>query len=96
MNDILPANRPSSDFIDNVENLSHTLLLNQLSVLSEERDVIDTDPTYIATAELFEHNQLPFLEFFRPLILGLGEEMWKPTMAHFLIKIIDEKNILRR
>ena len=76
--------------------LYNTLDTTYLTASSIEKNVITRDPSMIVNYELFKRNQLPYLEVRRPFILGTYNKQWKPTLSHFFIKLLSEKNILKR
>ena len=53
-------------------------------------------PSHVVSWELFQHNQLPYLELRRPFILGTMEAEWRPTVAHFFMRVCADKGLLRR
>ena len=46
--------------------------------------------------DLFQHNQLPYLELLRPLILGGTGEQWRPTLTHYFVRVCADRGVLRR
>jgi NAD-dependent SIR2 family protein deacetylase len=74
--------------------MSETLRPELLTAGEEERDMMRKVPTYVNTFALFEKNPIPFLEVWRPLILG--HQTSKPTLSHRFIQVLHEKGAIRR
>ena len=73
-----------------------TLQPELLTASAHERLAMHEDPTYVVSMDLFENNQVPYLELRRPFILGVAEKKWKPTIAHAFAQILDRKGMLTR
>lgn len=73
-----------------------TLQPQKITATPEQREWMTADPTAVVDFHLFSQNQFPYLEVRRPFILGTAEKVWKPTLAHFFIKLLDEKGLLKR
>jgi NAD-dependent SIR2 family protein deacetylase len=71
--------------------LFETLRPELLTATKEQRKMMRNNPTYIISMELFEQNQLPFLEVLRPMILSLAAQQWRPTFAHRFLQVLHEK-----
>ena len=54
------------------------------------------DPTAVVSWSLFQQNPLPYLELRRPFILGTAERRWKPTVAHWFVRLLHDKGKLQR
>ena len=76
--------------------LYDTLRPDIITATKEQRDAMRKDPTLVVSFKLFEKNQFPYMEVRRPFILGLAENQWKPTLAHFFIKVLHDKGKLKR
>ena len=55
-----------------------------------------SNPSHAASWDLFQHNQLPYLELRRPFILGSAEAQWRPTVAHFFVRVCADRGLLQR
>eukprot|EP01124_Arcella_intermedia_P031798 TRINITY_DN7270_c0_g1_i1.p1 TRINITY_DN7270_c0_g1~~TRINITY_DN7270_c0_g1_i1.p1 ORF type:complete len:328 (-),score=57.16 TRINITY_DN7270_c0_g1_i1:143-1126(-) len=73
-----------------------TLKPDLLTATETQRNRMRTDPTFVVNKELFFQNQLCYLELRRPFILGLAEQKWKATLAHWFIDTCHKKGLLRR
>ena len=58
--------------------------------------IMASEPTHVVSWELFKHNQLPYLELRRPFILGSEEVQWRPTVAHFFMRVCADQGLLQR
>eukprot|EP00465_Bigelowiella_longifila_P002957 CAMPEP_0185261722 /NCGR_PEP_ID=MMETSP1359-20130426/10058_1 /TAXON_ID=552665 /ORGANISM="Bigelowiella longifila, Strain CCMP242" /LENGTH=322 /DNA_ID=CAMNT_0027848443 /DNA_START=33 /DNA_END=1001 /DNA_ORIENTATION=- len=72
-----------------------TLRPELLTATKKQREKMATNPTAVVSWDLFKENQFPYMELRRPFILG-DKGKWKPTLAHFFIKICEEKKLLKR
>ena len=59
-------------------------------------EAMASTPSHVVSWELFQHNQLPYLELRRPFILGTNEAEWRPTVAHFFMRVCADRGLLRR
>lgn len=59
-----------------------TLKPELLTCTSSQRRLLERDPTYVVSWDIFQNNPLPYHEVRRPFILGTGEKKWKPTASH--------------
>mmetsp|Transcript_5930 Transcript_5930/g.11880 ORF Transcript_5930/g.11880 Transcript_5930/m.11880 type:complete len:345 (-) Transcript_5930:1808-2842(-) len=73
-----------------------TLRPNLLTATERQRMMMKADPTSVVSWDVFANNQFPYLELRRPFILGTAERKWKPTLAHWFVKVCDDKKLLRR
>ena len=73
-----------------------TLRPEKLTATSVQILRMKADPTEVVNLEMFRENQYPYLEVRRPFILGTAKQEWKPTLAHFFIKVLAEKKKLVR
>lgn len=73
-----------------------TLNPDLLTATNEEKELLRNDPVNVVNIEMFKLNQFPYLEVRRPFILGTKEKMWKPTLSHYFIKILQNKGLLKR
>ena len=55
-----------------------------------------SNPSHVVSWDLFQHNQLPYLELRRPFILGSAEAQWRPTVAHFFVRVCADRGLLQR
>lgn len=56
-----------------------------------ERTLMEQDPTYVVSWEIFAKNAFPYLEVRRPFILGTREHQWKATIAHRFAELLHTK-----
>ncbi|CAK9036184.1 NAD-dependent protein deacetylase sirtuin-2 (Regulatory protein SIR2 homolog 2) (SIR2-like protein 2) [Durusdinium trenchii] len=73
-----------------------TLRPELLTATEEQRALMAADPTAVVQWSLFRENPFPYLEVRRPFIVGVHDGQWKPTLAHFFFKELDERGKLRR
>jgi len=79
-----------------------TLRPELLTATEAHRTDMARDPVSVVTWDLFKENQLPYLEVRRPFILGVlgdkntGAEVYRPTLAHFFMRVAHDKGLLRR
>jgi len=73
-----------------------TLNPSLLTATEKQKRMLAYDPTNVVSIDMFRQNQFPYLEVRRPFILGTREHRWKPTAGHFFIKLLEDKEILRR
>jgi len=53
--------------------------------------LLNKNPSYILTWDLFRENSLPYLEVQRPFILGTQEQQWKATVCHKFAQLLHTK-----
>ena len=58
------------------------------------RAALEADVRSALTLEVFEKNPLPYHEMRRGLIIGLGENQWKLTLAHVFPEILNRNGKL--
>lgn len=58
--------------------------------------MMTTDPAAVVSWDVFQHNQLPYLELRRPFILGTAQQQWKATLAHWFMRVCYDKGLLKR
>jgi NAD-dependent deacetylase sirtuin 2 len=68
-----------------------TLRPELLTASKQERNLMQSDPTYVVSWDIFKKNQFPYLEVRRPFILGTRDKMWKPTIAHRFAELLHRK-----
>jgi len=79
-----------------------TLRPELLTATEAQRADMARDPVEVVTWDLFKENQLPYLEVRRPFMLGVlgdqntGGEVYRPTLAHFVMRVAHDKRLLRR
>ena len=56
-----------------------------------ERKLMEQDPTYVVSWDIFQHNAFPYLEVRRPFILGTRRQQWKATIAHRFAELLHLK-----
>lgn len=71
--------------------LYDTLQPNLITAEPWQRQLMETDPTYVVERQMFFSNPFPYLEVRRPFILGTKEQKWKATLAHRFIELLHEK-----
>jgi NAD-dependent SIR2 family protein deacetylase len=59
-----------------------TLKPELLTATSHQKRLMERDPTYVVSWDVFQHNACPYLEVRRPFILGTRDQTWKATIAH--------------
>eukprot|EP00056_Hartaetosiga_gracilis_P007703 m.111440 g.111440 ORF g.111440 m.111440 type:complete len:135 (+) comp12764_c1_seq2:120-524(+) len=70
-----------------------TLRPELLTATTEQREMMETEPTTVVSWDLFEDNQLPYLELRRPFILQTLQHHWKPTIAHHFMDICNKHGV---
>lgn len=75
-----------------------TLRPDLITCSTHERLLLERDPTYVVSWEIFQANSFPYLEVRRPFILGTQRRQWKATIAHRFAELlhIKTKNKLTR
>jgi NAD-dependent deacetylase sirtuin 2 len=56
-----------------------------------ERKLMEQDPTYVVSWDIFKKNAYPYLEVRRPFILGTRQRQWKATIAHRFAELLHTK-----
>jgi len=56
-----------------------------------ERALMEEDPTYVVSWEIFKRNPFPYLEVRRPFILNTRDHVWKSTIAHRFAELLHTK-----
>ena len=56
-----------------------------------ERRLMEQDPTYVVSWDIFQHNPFPYLEVRRPFILGTQQHQWKATLGHWFFDLLAQK-----
>eukprot|EP00928_Gymnodinium_smaydae_P012349 TRINITY_DN14484_c0_g1_i2.p1 TRINITY_DN14484_c0_g1~~TRINITY_DN14484_c0_g1_i2.p1 ORF type:complete len:404 (-),score=50.98 TRINITY_DN14484_c0_g1_i2:142-1353(-) len=62
---------------------------------SQQRQELEEDVKSALTLSLFHRNPLPYHEMRRGLIIGLGENQWKPTIGHVFPEILNRNGKLQ-
>lgn len=59
---------------------------------------MSAEPTAVVSWELFQQNQLPYLELRRPFIISSNKQPpdHKPTLYHFFAALLHKKGLLIR
>eukprot|EP00672_Neobodo_designis_P019282 CAMPEP_0174833142 /NCGR_PEP_ID=MMETSP1114-20130205/4057_1 /TAXON_ID=312471 /ORGANISM="Neobodo designis, Strain CCAP 1951/1" /LENGTH=360 /DNA_ID=CAMNT_0016067013 /DNA_START=39 /DNA_END=1117 /DNA_ORIENTATION=- len=73
-----------------------TLKPDLLTATPSDRAAMAADPTAVVSRDLFDRNQFPYFEVRRPFIVGTAERRWRPTAGHMLMRLCDERSVLRR
>lgn len=73
-----------------------TLRPELLTATPIQRQMMDADPTKVVSWDIFQKNQFPYLEVRRPFIVGVAEQTWKMTLAHWFMRIFHDKGLLKR
>jgi NAD-dependent SIR2 family protein deacetylase len=73
-----------------------TLQPDFITATEHQRQLMKDNPTAVVDIRLFAQNPFPYLEVRRPFILGTMERKWQPTLGHFFIKVLADRNKLRR
>jgi NAD-dependent deacetylase sirtuin 2 len=71
--------------------LYDTLRPELLTCNEYELRLLQDDPTYVVSWDIFSHNPLPYLEVRRPFILGTHQKQWKATVAHRFAELLHTK-----
>lgn len=56
-----------------------------------ERKLMEEDPTYVVSWDIFKYNAFPYLEVRRPFILNTRRQLWKSTIAHRFAELLHVK-----
>jgi NAD-dependent SIR2 family protein deacetylase len=68
-----------------------TLKPELLTATSHQKRLMERDPTYVVSWDVFQHNACPYLEVRRPFILGTRDQTWKATIAHRFAELLHTK-----
>lgn len=71
-----------------------TLRPDLLTASEREKTWMKADPTAVVSQEIFYENPFPYLEVRRPFILGTAETKWKPTLAHWFMRLCYDHGLL--
>jgi NAD-dependent SIR2 family protein deacetylase len=74
--------------------LYKTLKADSLTCSPEHLALMRQDPTYCVSWRVFSENQLVYHEVRKPFILGLYEQKWKPSLAHYFMRMCQDKGLL--
>jgi NAD-dependent SIR2 family protein deacetylase len=70
-----------------------TLQPDLITSTPQQRKLMNLDPTYVVTWEIFQQNQFPYMEVRRPFILGTQQQRWKATIAHRFMELLHTKTL---
>ena len=75
-----------------------TLEPSLLTCSKKFKRLMDEDPTYVVSWEIFKITSLPYLEVRRPFILGINDvpSQWRPTISHYFARLLNDKDKLVR
>lgn len=68
-----------------------TLKPELITCTEYERSLMEQDPTYVVSWDIFKKNAFPYLEVRRPFILGTRQRQWKATIAHRFAELLHTK-----
>lgn len=68
-----------------------TLKPELITATSQQRQLMEYDPTNVVSWDMFQMNSFPYLEVRRPFILGTYEQKWKATIAHRFFELLHTK-----
>jgi NAD+-dependent protein deacetylase sirtuin 2 len=68
-----------------------TLRPDLITCSKYERLLMEGDPTYVVSWDIFQANAFPYLEVRRPFILGTQRRQWKATIAHRFAELLHVK-----
>eukprot|EP00934_Nitzschia_sp_Nitz4_P009380 Nitzschia sp. Nitz4//scaffold414_size9364//5848//6828//NITZ4_009100-RA/size9364-processed-gene-0.3-mRNA-1//1//CDS//3329551353//9370//frame0 len=68
-----------------------TLRPELLTATPQQRRMMEIDPIYVVSWDIFQHNAFPYLEVRRPFILGTQQHQWKATLAHRFAQLLHSK-----
>lgn len=71
-----------------------TLRPELLTATDAQKSSMRADPTNVVSWRIFSQNQFVYHEVRRPFILGIAQGQWKPTLSHFFIRVLQDKNLL--
>lgn len=76
--------------------LYDTLQPDRLTASPHEKRLMESDPTYVMSWEIFKANPFPYMEVRRPFILGTQQKKWKATIAHRFFELLEVHKKLQR
>ena len=79
--------KPPSPFLPTSDNPDLPLTVTD----DAQRQLLNKNPSYVLTWDLFRENALPYLEVQRPFILGTQEQKWKATVCHKFAQLLHTK-----
>lgn len=53
--------------------------------------MMEYDPSYVVSWDVFQRNAFPYMEVRRPFILGTANQKWKATVAHRFAELLHTK-----
>jgi NAD-dependent SIR2 family protein deacetylase len=62
-----------------------------LTCSPREQKMMERDPTYVVSWDIFKSNSFPYLEVRRPFILGTQRGQWRATIAHRFAELLHIK-----
>ncbi len=68
-----------------------TLRPELITATTRQRRLMEVNPTYVVSWEIFSQNAFPYLEVRRPFILGTQERQWRATIAHRFFELLHTK-----
>lgn len=68
-----------------------TLRPDLITANKYERALMEQDPTYVVSWDIFKRNPFPYLEVRRPFILNTRDQVWKATIAHRFAELLHTK-----
>jgi NAD-dependent SIR2 family protein deacetylase len=72
-----------------------TLRPELLTASEDQRDMMRVRSSRVLSTEIFQQNPLPCLEIMRPLILGVADQKWQPTLSHRFVQVLHEKGTIQ-
>lgn len=73
-----------------------TLQPERLTASQYEKRLMESDPTYVVSWEIFRKNPFPYMEVRRPFILGTQQHQWKATIAHRFFELLEVHQKMQR
>jgi len=67
-----------------------TLRPSLITASPYERRLMESDPTYVVSWDIFKTNAFPYLEVRRPFILGTRKQQWKATLGHWFFDLLEQ------
>lgn len=68
-----------------------TLRADLLTATPHQKRLMQMDPTYVVSWDIFQETAFPYLEVRRPFILGTAAHTWKATIAHRFMELLHVK-----
>jgi NAD-dependent deacetylase sirtuin 2 len=68
-----------------------TLKSDLLTATPIQKQLMQMDPTYVVSWDIFQQTAFPYLEVRRPFILGTASQTWKATIAHRFLELLHVK-----